>query len=321
MSFGKKLPQKQMYEEMKDTPYITNLRDLSQKGYEGYEKNYNRVNVFSPETQRSLDDYTNDVYRRANSEFDKNYRETMQKYANANYGQFGTSNATPALYRTDMENMYQQRKLADMAYNKALYRENLVNNELARRYNTLNMFNSMLEKGQTPYQLDLANWNIRNTNKDRQFQNEEIKANAGGGAKGALGGALSGAITGFVTGGPVGALAGAGIGALGGAQSKYNSQGNGMFGTTGASDLASGLVSGYNTWRNGGIGDSSFRVGNNNSSIMQELLNYLNSTTPQDNYTINSPLDSIMDSVYTGSSSPIGNAIGGYLNPVVYNFG
>lgn len=180
MSFGGKAPSRPEYEQMQDTPYITNLRDLSQRGYEGYKDNYDKVNVFSPETQRSLDDYTNAVYQRAEGDFDRQYRDTMKRMANRNYGQFGTLNATPALYRTDMENLSQQRKLADMTYNKALYRESLVDNELRRRYNTLNMFNEMLEKGQTPYEQDLKNWQIRNQNKDIQFENAIARYNQKG---------------------------------------------------------------------------------------------------------------------------------------------
>lgn len=180
MSFGRKAPSRPEYEQMQDTPYITNLRDLSQHGYEGYKDNYNKVNVFSPETQRSLDDYTNAVYQRAEDDFDRQYRDTMKRMANRNYGQFGTLNATPALYRTDMENLAQQRKLADMAYNKALYRESLVDNELRRRYNTLDMYNQMLEKGQTPYEQDLKNWQIRNKNKDIQFENAIARYNQKG---------------------------------------------------------------------------------------------------------------------------------------------
>ena len=226
MSFGDKIPHHEEYEELKDTPYITSLRDLSQRGYEGYRDNYNKVNVFSPETQRSLDDYTNAVYQRAEGDFDRQYRDTMKRMANRNYGQFGTLNATPALYRTDMENLAQQRKLADMAYNRALYRESLVDNELRRRYNTLNMYNEMLEKGKTPYELDLKNWEIRNKNKDVRFGNAEIDANAGGGFKGALKGALQGASAGLLASKlPIGDLGGAGglskakllISALGGA--------------------------------------------------------------------------------------------------------
>lgn len=222
MSFGSKIPKHEEYEELKDTPYITSLRDLSQRGYEGYRDNYSKVNVFSPETQRSLDDYTNAVYQRAEGDFDRQYRDTMKRMANRNYGQFGTLNATPALYRTDMENLAQQRKLADMAYNKALYRESLVDNELRRRYNTLDMYNQMLGKGQIPYELDLKNWEIRNKNKDVRFGNAEIDANAGGGPLGILKGAIQGGAQGFLsTGDPWGALAGAGAGGFLGAQKKY----------------------------------------------------------------------------------------------------
>lgn len=180
MSFGRKTPDIPMHEEMKDTPYISNLRDLSQRGYEGYRDNYERVNTFSPETQASLNARVNDVYKRAEGDFDRQYRDTMQKYDNANYGQFGTLNATPALYRTDMENLQQQRKLADLSYNKALYYDDVVNNELNRRYKTIDMFNQMLEKGQTPYQQDLKNWEIRNQNIDRDFQNQVARYNQKG---------------------------------------------------------------------------------------------------------------------------------------------
>lgn len=180
MSFGKSVPKVQMYEQMADTPYITNLRDLSQKGYEGYNKNYGRVDVFDQDTRRSLNDVLNNYYKRAESDFDRNYRDTMNRYQNKNYGQFGTLNATPALYRTDMENLQQQRKLADLAYNKSAYYDQLMNSELQRRYNTLNMYNQMLEKGQTPYELDLKNWAIRNQNKDRQLQNDIAEYNQSG---------------------------------------------------------------------------------------------------------------------------------------------
>lgn len=180
MSFGRKTPDIPMYEEMKDTPFISNQRDLSQRGYEGYRDNYNRVNTFLPETQASLDAQVNDIYRRAEGDFGRQHRDTMQKHADANYGQFGTLNATPALYRTDMENLQQQRKLADLAYNKELYRNQVVDNELNRRYKSLDMFNQMLEKGQTPYQQDLENWSIRNQNIDRDFQNQVARYNQKG---------------------------------------------------------------------------------------------------------------------------------------------
>lgn len=328
MSFGDKIPKHEEYEELKDTPYITSLRDLSQRGYEGYKDNYNKVNVFSPETQRSLDDYTNAIYQRAESDFDRQYRDTMRSMANRNYGRFGTLNATPALYRTDMENLAQQRKLADMAYNKALYRESLVDNELRRRYNTLGMYNQMLGKGQTPYELDLQNWQIRNKNKDVRFGNAEIDANAGGGFKGALKGAIQGGATGFLAGGPWGALAGAAAGGFMGAQKKYVP--SSVFSTTRApedlgyfggnvGDYVGGLLTAlgqgnnqpYTTssGSNGSLWDTLTQYTGGNTQLPSTIYDdiYTPTTTSLDNYSLNSILN---------------NYLGGDLSlPATINFG
>ena len=140
---GGSSPDIPMYQEMEDTPWITQLRDIADKGGQGVLNNYNKVNVFSEPTRQEMNAQVNNVYNRAETDFDRNYRDTMQKLAKRNYSQFGTLNATPAAYRTDLQNLSEQRKLADLSYNKALYADQVKNNELQRRYNTLNMFNNM----------------------------------------------------------------------------------------------------------------------------------------------------------------------------------
>lgn len=328
MSFGKsKLPQHQPYEEMQDTPYITNLRDLSQKGYEGYNKNYNRVNVFDQDTQRSLNDILNNYYKRAESDFDRNYRETMNKYQNRNYGQFGTLNATPALYRTDMENLQQQRKLADLAYNKAAYYDQLMNSELQRRYNTLNMFNQMLEKGETPYQLDLANWKIRNANKDLAFKNAEINANAGGGLLGALKGALSGSAAGSIYGIPGAIIGGIGGGLTGGI-SQYNTGGLGAFPMTDIYDLID-MYGGYGTqrgtsgsgWNIGATLSNLFSRNQSPSAVNNAITSYMNTPTGT-TYQSPSALQAALDAYINGTTVPtdlesaLNAALGSSYTPV-----
>ena len=209
-------PQHAHYEEMQDTPWITQGRDIADKGGQGILENYNKVNVFDEPTQKSLEARNNAVYQRAFGDADRLYKDIMNKYAAANYNQFGTLNATPAAYRTDMANLHFQRQLDDMAYNKAINYENIINNELQRRYNTLDMFGNLYQYGQTPYQQDVRNWNTRNTNKDIDYQNAVVASQNNKGL-GALSGALQGGITGFMTtGNPWGAVAGAGAGAIGG---------------------------------------------------------------------------------------------------------
>lgn len=164
-------PEHAPYEEMKDTPWITQGRDIADKGGKGILENYNKVNVFDDATNRSLEARNNQIYKRAFDNMEREYTNTMNKYNAKNYNQFGTLNATPAAYRTDMYNLDAQRRLDDLAYNQAVNYDNLKDKEIQRRYNTLNMFGNMYQYGQTPYQQDVMNWNTRNTNKDIAYQN------------------------------------------------------------------------------------------------------------------------------------------------------
>ena len=178
------------YEEMQDTPWITQARQIADIGGKGVLENYNKVNVFDEGTQKSLDARNNATYKRAFDNMERAYTDTMNKYNAANYGQFGTLNATPAAYRTDNYQRDFQRQMDDLAYNQATNYDNLMDKELQRRYNTLDMYNTLYNYGQTPYQQDLANWNIRNTNRDISYKNALSSASSGstlGNLMGALG--------------------------------------------------------------------------------------------------------------------------------------
>ena len=168
---GKSTPKHQGYTKMEDTPWITQGREIADIGGKGILENYNKVNVFDEPTQASLEARNNAIYNRAFEDASRMYKDTMNKYNAANYNQFGTLNATAPAYRTDEYQRQFQRQLDDLAYNKAVNYENLINNELQRRYNTLDMFGNMYGYGKTPYELDLKNWNIENTNRDIAYQN------------------------------------------------------------------------------------------------------------------------------------------------------
>lgn len=212
----KSTPQHEAYSKMQDTPWITQAREIADIGGKGVLDNYNKVNVFDEATRKSLEARNNATYKRAFDNMADEYNRSMNKYAGANYNRFGTLNATPSSYITDRYMRDYQRQMDDLAYNQAMNYDNLMNNELQRRYNTLDMFSNMYGYGQTPYQQDLANWNIENTNKDVSYNNAMANfANQGGGWSGALKGALSGAAAGSSM-GPWGALGGAVAGGIGG---------------------------------------------------------------------------------------------------------
>lgn len=217
---GKGAPEHPGYIKMKDTPWIKQGRQIASAGGKGILDNYNKVNVFDQDTRDSLEARNNAVYQRAFSDMSKNYNDIMNSYASRNYNRFGSLNNTPSAYTIDEYKKDFQRQMNDAAYNKAVNYENLINNELNRRYNTLNMFQQMYGYGETPYQQDVANWNIDNTNRDIAYKNAMVDYASNKSMLGNIGsGAAQGAMYGSAF-GPWGALAGGviggGVGALGG---------------------------------------------------------------------------------------------------------
>lgn len=211
MSFGKKKAKHASYEQFKDTPWITQGRQIADIGGQGILDNWNKVNVFDDDTKASLEARNNDVYQRAFGDMERQYNNIMNKYAASNYNRFGTLNATAPYYNTDNYQRDFQRQMNDLAYNKAVNYENLVNNELQRRYKTMDMFGNLYQYGVTPHNMDVANWNTRNTNKDIAYANA-LAQNQGGGW-GQIAGAAVGAGLGALTGNPMVALQGAQLGA------------------------------------------------------------------------------------------------------------
>lgn len=205
-----------MLKTFEDTPYITQARQMSNIGGEKLLGLHDKLNVFSEPTQQSLQSRVNDMYRKSELDYQRQYRDASNKINQANYRRFGTLNATPAAYAGNLQELQHQDHLARMAQQKAQSYDQVVNNELQRRYNTFNMYKSLYGLGDTPLNIDLKNWDIQLKNQDRQYANDLARAASGTNwAKVGLG-ALSGAASGFLMGGPAGAAIGAAGGAAGG---------------------------------------------------------------------------------------------------------
>lgn len=218
---SKSVPQHPGYKKMKDTVWIKQGRKISEGGGKGILDNYNKVNVFDQNTRDSLDDRNNAIYQRAFNDMNQQYNDTMNQYAARNYNRFGSLNNTPSAYTTDEYKKNFQRQMDDASYNKAVNYENLINNELQRRYNTLNMYQQMYNYGQNVYNHDKMNWNTENTNRDIGYQNAMVNYQQPGGLRGLLSGGASGAGTAYMTtGNPwaalAGGIAGGVLGAMGG---------------------------------------------------------------------------------------------------------
>jgi len=208
---GKSTPKHPGYEEMKDTPWITQGREIADIGGKGVLDNYNKVNVFDRQTQDSLNARNNAIYKRAFDNMERAYTDTMNKYNAKNYGQFGTLNATAPSYIVDNYQRDFQRQMDDLAYNQAVNYDNLMDKELQRRYNTLDMYSGMYGYGQTPYEQDLMNWDIRNKNRDISYNNAITQQKNNSGIGSTIGG-IGGTLVGAYFGGPAGAAIGSKVG-------------------------------------------------------------------------------------------------------------
>jgi hypothetical protein len=174
---GKTAPPLKAYKMQEDSPYVAHARTLMEQGFKGVNEMMPKINTMDEGTQADINSRLGAIYNRAKNDFDINYRDTMGTTMANQYGQFGTTGATPSLYRNDMTNRTAQRELADLAYNKAQNYETNVNNELNRRYNTLSAYNNLYGYGEIPQQYDDQNYKLGLTNQDRAYQNDLARWN------------------------------------------------------------------------------------------------------------------------------------------------
>ena len=162
-----------MYQTMKDTPWITRNRDLNTDAYDNLSRDLNNVNVFDDATKQQLNSVVDDWYNRSVSDFDRAYNNTMRRTLARDYNRFGTTGASNSLLSRDYNNLMSQRALADLASNRSDRYDQLINNELNRRYKWLDTnYNYFTNSGKITQENDLRNWSIEQQNKDRQYAND-----------------------------------------------------------------------------------------------------------------------------------------------------
>lgn len=170
---GKDDPKHPMYEELADTPWITRNRNLNDKTWKNLNRDWNSVNVMDDAIRGQLNSVVDDWYNRSKSDFERSYNQTMNKQLARDYNRFGTTGGTSSLLTRDNYNLMKQRELADLASNRSDRYNNLINQELQRRYNWLNQnYKGWQDSGQTTQAMDVANWQIRNLNKDQAYKNQ-----------------------------------------------------------------------------------------------------------------------------------------------------
>lgn len=271
--FGKDKPSLPMYEELADTPWITRNRDLNTKTWNNLNRDWNSVNVMDDAIRQQLNAVADDWYNRSASDFERSYNQTMNKQLARDYNRLGTTGGTSSLLTRDNYNLMKQRELADLASNRSDRYDTLLDNELNRRYKWLNQnYQGWTDSGKVTQAQDVANWQLRNMNLDRGYQNDLQDYNSSFGTRlsSLLPTALGAAGSMF---GPIGAMTG------------YN-LGNTLFGGYATDMLNGGNGIDYNSLNNNfttgdlyrGLGDWQARRGNNAWTSLERTNNAQSNT-------------------------------------------
>ena len=320
MGFGSK-PKRPKYEQQADTPWITRNRDMNTWSYQNVADNINRVNVFDDATRQSLNDYVDSIYNRATSDFDRNYAQTMNKYLSRDYNRLGTTGSSSGLLTRDNYNLQQQRKLADLAYDRALRYEDMIDQELNRRYKFLDTnYNYFTNSGQTTQAFDDANWKIRNMNKDIQYLNDIQSYNSKANTWNAIGKTLStvgGAVANAFLPGSGFIVTGLGNSLTDAFASPINASGSsayGLYGNKGTGYVGSSYGNSSNILQY--LLDNSNSSGNSLTSLINKIRGLNIRTTPMSRYQGYTPLTTTAQNTtatpvnYFGLNSQVPNLYG-----------
>lgn len=273
-----------MYEELADTPWITQNREMENNAYGKLNNALDNLYNFNEDQYQAIaDDYTGAQW----NDLNRGYLQAMNQQAANERNRLGTSGASSSLYNTNtLQNSYNDLATR-LASTTASQYNNLINQEWNRRLQNLNLYNNLWgNAGQTAYQHDYNNWQIRNTNKDRQWANDVEENNATG--WNAVANVLNGTVQGAQAGssfGPWGAAIGGVVGGLGATGTNQDSSNlgsnsmnlfNNLFGNN--TNNYSSYANNQNWLANSGVGNYGLSTNNltdtlSNSNLYQTMVN------------------------------------------------
>lgn len=214
----KKIVYQPLYDEFEDTPWISRNRELNKQTFGDYSQ------VLSDIGSGTSEDVANRLAGKAMqatwNDYNRNYQKAVNQNIARNYGRTGSTASTSGGYATDSL----QRQYNDMASRLSSQSVQLANQYLANDLQRANVLGGAFNtSGQTTQAVDKANYDIRQINKDRQWQNDVLKEKNKTDVFRILSEAGASGFKGFTEGMKTGNIWGAIGGAIGGAASgAYN---------------------------------------------------------------------------------------------------
>lgn len=254
-----------LYDEFEDTPWISRNRELNTQAYDLYSQGLGEL---GKQDQQYYEGQASKAMQSAWNDYARNYQKAVNQNLARNYGRTGSTASTSGGYITDSLQRQYNDQAARLASQQAQLQDQFINSALQRDLARLGQYgNAFNTSGQTIQAVDKANYDIRQLNKDRQWQNDILREKSRTDLFNILSNAGASGFKGFTegmkTGNPWVAIGGAIGGTASGAYNAYADP-TGQYGYQDTWDniMNSGAA-------NNNIGQLTSRVNNNTQSNKQ----------------------------------------------------
>lgn len=218
----KKTPAQPLFDMYEDSPWISRNRELNTQAYDLYSQG---LQDLGRQDNQYYEGIAGKAYQTMWDDYNRNYQNAVNKNLARNYGRTGSTASTSGSYITDSMQRQYNDMAANIAANQYKMYDQLVNSALNRDLAKLDQYGGVFnQSGNITEAVDRMNYNTRQQNKIRQWQNDVqreaektdwLKVGLDS-AKGAFEGASQGAAL-----GPWGMIGGAIGGGLSGAYDSY----------------------------------------------------------------------------------------------------
>ena len=274
----KKTPKLPLYDTFEDTPWISRNRELNTNAYDLYSQGLQNL---GKQDQQYYEGLASQATRSAWDDYNRNYQNAVNQNLARNYGRTGSTASTSGGYVTDSLQRQYNDAATRLASQQAQLQDQFINSALNRDLYKLNQYGSAFNNsGDITQDVDKFNYDIRQQNKDRQWQNDVMKQRektdifkilSDAGASG-----FKGFTTGMQSGNPWMAIGGAIGGSVSGAYNSYADP-SGFYGYQ--NDWNNIMNSGGSSSSSKGMDLSSilnlFKKGNNNVSTPNNSSSYM----------------------------------------------
>lgn len=167
-----------MYDELGENAYNTSNRIMTNNLGSWLIDNYQDIGTLTQDQEQEYQNIADKASEASWSDFNRQLAKAQDLRNAKSYNRFGSLTNTPALYDQETFGRESNKAALELANNITNYYNTLVNQDINRQLSTWNQYSNMYNTaGKDITELDKYNWNLRNQNKDRQYQNDVMKFN------------------------------------------------------------------------------------------------------------------------------------------------